>query len=98
MAMLEDLSVFFDADDFAVPVIRQRSDAEDIGFDGILGSADVEAMQGNAMAAKHELLFASNDVVEGDTLLIGGTPYRVLADPVRGNDGAEMRAYLTDLV
>jgi hypothetical protein len=97
MAMTEDLSVFFDAVDFAVPVIRQRTSAADLAFNGIVGTADEEALQGNVMAAQRQVHFASADVVEGDTLVIAAVPARVLRVD-RINDGAEMCAYLSSIV
>ena len=96
--MDEDLSVFFDTDDFAVAVIRQRPEVPDLAFNGIVGRADQQALDSHAMARKHELRFPAADVIERDTLVIGGTSYRVLADPELENDGAEMCAYLTDIV
>lgn len=95
--MVEDLSVFFDGDDFAVSVTRQRPLLADLIFNGIDGVADRETMQGHVMAWQVELHFpASHDVVEGDTLVIGAVSYRVLRVD-RVNDGAEKLAYLAQV-
>ena len=95
--MTEDLSVFFDAADFGVTVIRQRPAALPLAFNAIVGIADQETMQGHVVAAQQEARFASADVVQGDTLVVSGTPFRVLRVD-RANDGAEMLAYLSSLV
>ena len=95
--MLDDIEVFFDPDDFARTVVRQRGAADDIEFLCIVGTADVEALDGNAIAVERKVQFPVNDVLEGDVLVIDLVPFRVLRVDLE-NDGAEMCAYLTDIV
>lgn len=103
--MIEDLSVFFDAEDFVVPAVRQRVAVADLPVAVIAGMADQEALQGHVMAAQFEARFAAADVLQGDslvfasdvtagcTVVIPAGEYRVLRVD-RDNDGAEMCAWL----
>ena len=95
--MVEDLSVFFDLDGGAVPVIRQRPAVADLPFNGIVSVSDREEAQSHYMADQIELRFARADIDEGDTLVIDGVPYRVLRTD-HENDGNEMCAYLSTIV
>jgi hypothetical protein len=94
MDMAEDVDVFFDEDDFAVPVVRQRAGLPDSQpFSGIFGESVDEALEGYAVAVRRELRFARTDVREGDVLVVGGIAWRVMrVGPV--NDGTEMLAFL----
>lgn len=105
--MPEDMSVFFDDGDFAVPVTRQRTAVADLALSGIPGVVDQEAMQGRVMTAQYELRFARADVAEGDTLVFAEDVMAGAAVVIRAgnyfvlrldidNDGSEMCAYLSD--
>lgn len=95
--MIEDLSVFFDGDDFAVEVVRERDGVDDLTFFGIDGFSDVDTLQGNVQGDQRTLLMPLLDVLDGDTLLIEGVPARVLQVETT-NDGKQMRAFLSELV
>ena len=95
--MLDDIEVFFDPDDFAKLVVRQRDGVDDLDVYCIGGTADDETLDGNAVVGEHKVQFPASDVIPSDVLVIDLVPYRVLKVD-RVNDGAEMVAYLTDLV
>lgn len=97
MAVEDDLSDFFDADDFAIEVTRVRPLAADVTFLALVGVNDEDALLGRATAAARRLHWATGpDVREGDTITVAALPpmavhngsYRVL-EPRRVNDGAE---------
>lgn len=101
----DDLSDFFDVDDFAVEVTRVRPAAADITFDAIIGLADEDALMGRATAAERVLHWPTGpDVLEEDTIVVAVTgplavhngSYRV-QEPRRFNDGAESACYLQKL-
>ena len=98
----DDLSDFFDADDFAMLVTRTRPAAADITFLAILGVTDEDALLGRVTAAQRRLHWSTGpDVLEGDTITVAVTgplavhngSYAVL-EPRRLNDGAESACYL----
>lgn len=101
----DDLSDFFDADDFAISVTRVRPAAADITFAAIIGLADETALLGRSNAAERQLHWATGtDVRESDTIVVAVTgplavhngSYRV-NDLRRVNDGAESACYLQKL-
>lgn len=103
MAVETDLSDFFDADEFAVMVTRQRASVADVNFLAIIGVTDEDALQSRATAAARSLHWATGpDVREDDTIVIAATgpmavfngSYRV-REPRRVNDGAESACDLT---
>ncbi len=97
----EDLSIFFDPDDFAVGVTRERASAADVTFPAHKSTGEDEALEGHVNSDEIVIHFARADVLEGDVLQIvdssvgpDAVAHRVLSVyPV--NDGAEMRALLT---
>ena len=101
----DDLSDFFDADDFAITVTRVRPSAADVAFLAIIGVNDEDALLGRATAANRRLHWATGpDVLEGDTITVAVTgpmavfngSYQVL-EPRRVNDGAESACDLRKL-
>lgn len=94
-----DLSVFFDADDFAVQVTRTRPATADVGFPAIVGASDDDALLGRSTAAVRRLHWAAGpDIKEHDVLVIAEASgplarfngsYEAL-EVRRHNDGAEM--------
>ncbi len=106
MLDLEDdmRGVFFSAD-FAARFQRTRTGQAVKQVVGILGIADDEALEGRAMAAARTLRLPSYSDVRADDVLqalddmpsLGvpaGTRFKVLDQPRRVNDGAEMEALL----
>jgi hypothetical protein len=102
VAVETDLTVFFDADDFAIAVTRVRPAVADVQFLALLGVTDDDALLGRATAAARQLHWATGpDVREGDTITVAVTgpmavhngSYRVL-EPRRVNDGAESACFL----
>lgn len=98
----DDLSDFFDEDDFAIQVTRVRQSAADITFTAILGLTEEDALMGRATAADRVLHWSTGpDVREGDTIVVAvlgplavhNGSYRV-QEPRRLNDGAECACYL----
>lgn len=103
----DDLEVFFDAEDFATPWLRQRSGAGDVLVHGILGEEAQDGLQGRLVSANRELLLPTMaDVRSGDVLVLQmdlpalgltqGKRYRVEGPMERLSDGAQMVAFLTD--
>lgn len=106
MIDLEDdmRGVFFSAD-FATRFERTRAGQAANEVVGILGVADDEALDGHAMAAARTLRLPSGSDVRADDVLQAleamplldvavGTRFKVLDQPQRVNDGAEMEALL----
>ena len=92
LAVSDDMTVFFNAD-FCSDWVRQASPGvAEVQFPAMLGELDAEALQGYTLNAQTELSYITSDVDLHDqqTLLqVGSTTlWRVLAEPVRTNDGA----------
>lgn len=105
MAVEDDLSAFFSADEFAITVTRTRPAAADVDFLAHIGVSDEDALLGRVTAANRRLHWASGpDVLEGDTITVAVTgtmavfngSYEVL-EPRRVNDGAESACDLRKL-
>lgn len=102
MAVENDLSDFFDVDDFAISVTRVRPAVADVPFIAIIGVNDEDALLGRATAANRRLHWATGpDVLDDDTITVAVTgpmavfngSYRV-REARRVNDGAESACYL----
>jgi hypothetical protein len=102
VAVEDDLSDFFDEDEFAIEVTRVRASTADATFLAILGVSDGDALLGRAIAPERRLHWATGpDVLEADTIVVAVTgpmavhngSYRV-REPRRINDGAESVAEL----
>lgn len=93
----EDLSVFYDTDDFGCECTRTRGQEAPVTFAAILSVADEEALQGYVVSAVRELRYvtAAVTLLEGDVVAIGADTWRVLREGRRVNDGAESVALLT---
>lgn len=105
MPVEDDLSDFYDADDFAIAVTRVRPSAADVVFLALVGVSDEDALLGRAIGAARRLHWATGpDVLEGDTITVAATgpmavhngSYQVL-EPRRVNDGAESACDLRKL-
>lgn len=87
----DDMGVFFNADFCADWVRLVGVDCPAVQFPAIHGVQDVEALQGYALSADHELCYvtASVDLKEGQQLqeLGNATIWRVRRDPQRTDDG-----------
>lgn len=103
MAVEDDLSDFFDADDFAIEVTRVRASVPDATFLAIIGLEEGDALSGRATAATRRLHWPTgHDVQDDDTITVAVTgpmavfngSYRV-REPRRVNDGAESACFLT---
>ena len=103
----DDLEVFFDAEDFAAPWLRQRPGAGDVQVHGILGEESQDGLQGRLVATRRELLLPSMaDVRTGDLLVLQvdlqvlgfkqGKCFRVEGPVERLSDGTQMLAFLVD--
>lgn len=77
----DDLALYFDAADFAVPCVRQRPATADLSFAGIVSAVDEDMLQGHVSAAERRLRCAATvELLEGDVIVASGTDsYRVLA-------------------
>lgn len=104
MAVEDDLSDFFDADDFAITVTRVRPLAADVTFLAIIGLNDEDALLGRATAAARRLHWQTGpDVLDDDTISVAGLTGWMAAfngsyrarEVRRVNDGAECACYLT---
>lgn len=81
MAFTEDLTVFFNTDDFAVVVTK----VDETTFDAIFDNAEYQVQDGDQVVSMRqpELLCRESDVSslsQGDTLTVNGTNY-TLAKP-----------------
>lgn len=87
----DDMAVFFSADFCTTWTRLVGADSAVVQFAAIYGVQDVDALQGYALGAEHELCYATDDVdlCEGQLLQQQGQPavWRVRKDPVRGADG-----------
>jgi hypothetical protein len=103
----DDLEVFFDAEDFATPWLRQRPGVGDVLVHGILGEESQDGLQGRLVSTNRELLLPTTaDVRTGDVLVLQvdmpalglqqGKRFRVEGPVERLSDGAQMVAFLTD--
>lgn len=101
----DDLAVFFDAEDFATPWLRQRPGVGDVLVHGILGEESQDGLQGRLVSTGRELLLpTSADVRQGDFLciqtdlpalgLVRGQRFQVASPVERMTDGAQMVAFL----
>lgn len=91
LAVDDDMGVFFNADFASTWVRLVGVDCAAVQFPAIHGVQDVEALQGYALGADHELSYITNDVdlQEGQQLQEVGatTVWRVRSDPQRTADG-----------
>lgn len=91
MLVDDDKGVFFSADFCATWTRLAGVDYASVQFPAIHGVQDVDALQGFAQGAEHELCYATDDVdlCEGQLLQQQGhsVVWRVRKDPVRGTDG-----------
>ncbi len=98
----DDLSVFYDTDDFAVACTRLRPGEADVQFAGVLGVVDVDQFSGEATLGRTTLQYptAAVNLQPGDVLRTVAGPgditqvWRVLRNPDRVVDGAESIAIL----
>lgn len=97
----DEMSVFFDEDDFAVACTRQRPGETDVQFSGILSTLDAALFEGQATTGQHTLQYPTTAVdmqaqdvlltvrtTEAGTVLPAQT-WRVLRSPDQVVDGAE---------
>lgn len=93
----DDLSVFFDTDDFAIACTRWRGTEPPIPFMGILSEIDQEALQSYVVGTVRELQYpyAAVELLEGDEVVCGAETWRVARDGRRVNDGGEGATLLT---
>lgn len=80
MAMVEDLSVFFNPAEFAVTATRNGS----VPVNGIFDAAYSGAFGDVVGGTEPVFTCALGDVDQGDTLAVGGTAYRVRAVELEG--------------
>ena len=97
----DDLSVFYDEDDFAVACTRQRPGEDDVPFSGILATLDAALFEGQATSGQHTLQYPTTavDMQAQDVLrtvrtnsagtVLPAEVWRVLRSPDRVTDGAE---------
>jgi hypothetical protein len=101
----DDMAAVFFGADFAARFLRHRAAVESKAIAGILGIADEEALEGRVIAAARVLRVpALSDVRVDDVLevldampalgVLAGARFKVLDQPKRVNDGAEMEALL----
>lgn len=102
----DDLSVFFDTDDFAHVCTPSRAGVPGTPFAGVLGTVDESLFDGHITAGTHALRFAtaSAQLLPGDlvvtqaTVATGTSPpsqtWRVHRPPERVVDGAESECWL----
>ncbi|MCI5068423.1 hypothetical protein [Acidovorax sp.] len=101
----EDMAAVFYGSDFATTFTRQRPLVADVEVLAIFGVLDEEALDGRAIAASRMVRMPSTQDVRADDVLVAvhaipgqnvaaGARFRVLDNPQRVNDGAEMEALL----
>ena len=101
----EDMASVFYGPDFATTFTRQRPSVADVDVVAIFGVLDAEALDGHAMAATRKVQMPVTQDVRADDALVAkqaipslgiavGARFRVLDNPQRVNDGAEMEALL----
>lgn len=97
MPFAEDLDVFYDVDDFALPCVRTRPGEPDVSFAGILGVADQDGFGGQFTAGAHLLQYptAAAELRQGDLVQTPQGTFKVLRNPERVVDGAESQAWLS---
>lgn len=96
MLVDDDMTVFFNAD-FCATWTRLAGAVEAaVQFPAIRGVQDVDALQGYALNAEHELTYITADVDLQDQQLLqetgSATVWRVQGEPVRTVDGATSTA------
>lgn len=103
----DELSVFYDEDDFAVRCTRSRPGESDAQFAGILAVIDADQFDDRVTLGMHRLQYpaAAADLLTGDVLrtqrrteagtLLPAEVWRVQRTPERVVDGAECIVYLT---
>lgn len=88
----DDMTVFFNSDFASTWTRLVGVDCGSVQFPAIRGVQDVEALQGYALSADHELSYITGDVnlSAGQLLQEQGKPdlWRVRAEPLRTADGA----------
>lgn len=101
----EDMASVFYGSDFASTFTRHRPSVADVDVTVIFGVVDEEALDGRAMAATRKVQMSATQDVRADDMLVAkdaipghhiaaGARFRVLDNPQRVNDGAEMEALL----
>ena len=101
----EDMVSVFYGPDFATTFTRQRPLVADVDVVLIFGVVDEEALDGRVMAASRKVQMPVTQDVRADDVLVAkqaipalgiavGARFRVLDNPQRVNDGAEMEALL----
>lgn len=101
----EDMAAVFYGPDFATTFARQRPSVADVDVLLIFGVLDEEALDGRAIAATRKVQMPATQDVRADDVLVAvqaipgqniaaGARFRVLDNPQRVNDGAEMEALL----
>lgn len=101
----EDMAAVFYGPDFATTFARQRPLVADVDVVLIFGVVDEEALDGRAMAATRKVQMPATQDVRADDVLVAkeaipllgiavGARFRLLDNPQRVNDGAEMEALL----
>ena len=92
MLVDDDMTVFFNADFASTWTRLVGVGCASVQFLAIHGVQDVEALQGYALSADHELSYITADVdlAEGQLLQAQGNPtlWRVRSEPQRTVDGA----------
>ncbi len=101
----EDMTTVFYGPDFATTFTRQRPLVADVDVVLIFGVIDEEALDGRAIAATRKVQMPVTQDVRADDVLVAkeaipllgiavGARFRLLDNPQRVNDGAEMEALL----
>jgi hypothetical protein len=88
--VIDDTSIFFRTDEFAVTCVRRRAAEPDVSFAAILASSDEEALDGYALAGEHRLR------TQGDRVLVGDRAFEV-RQVLRVIDGSESEALLREV-
>jgi hypothetical protein len=94
----DDLSVFFDVDEFATTFHKVVDELPvEPGFQGIKSAVDEEELQRFVAGTVEALRFptAAAQLLEGDVITDGTNTWRVLREAFLVNDGAESLCYLT---
>lgn len=98
MLVDDDMTVFFSADFCSTWTRLVGADCGLVQFPAIHGVQDVDALQGYALSADHELSYITADVDlrEGQLLQEQGKPavWRVRKEPVRTADGLTSTALI----
>ncbi len=94
----EDLSVFYDPDEFARMFTRNAGTLQEVSFSAIFSVVDAEALSGYALNAEFQISYPTGSVAlrKGDVIADSGAPgyppgtlWRVREHPLRVSDGLE---------